>query len=96
MYTIFLLFSTDAIDSSTQMVLVNAIYFKGLWEVPFRLEATRSSEFHLSNGGTKVAQFMRLRHVIKTGVDLATKAKVVILPFEVSSKLQLNYSFKQS
>ncbi|CAB3233597.1 unnamed protein product [Arctia plantaginis] len=74
--------TSDALDSSTQMVLVNAIYFKGLWEVPFRVEATRLSEFHLSNGATKVTDFMRMRHSLKTGVDQTAKAKVVILPFE--------------
>ncbi|KAJ8709126.1 hypothetical protein PYW07_008952 [Mythimna separata] len=76
------LISPDAIDYTTQMVLVNAIYFKGLWEVPFRPEATKPKEFRLSNGQVKTAQFMRMRKLFKTGVDKTTNAKVIILPFE--------------
>lgn len=68
------------------MVLVNAIYFKGLWEVPFRSELTHPKEFQLSNGETKTAQFMRMRKLFKTGMDKTTSAKVVLLPFEVRGK----------
>lgn len=76
------LFSPDSLDPTTQMVLVNAIYFKGIWEVPFRVESTVSKDFHLRNGHVKPAQFMRMRRGLKAGVDPATNAKVVILPFE--------------
>ncbi|XP_075984584.1 antichymotrypsin-2-like [Anticarsia gemmatalis] len=76
------LVSPDALGSSTQAVLVNAVYFKGLWEIPFRVEATLPREFHLSNGQTKTIPFMRIRRLIRTGVDPATGAKVLVLPFE--------------
>ncbi|KAJ8711694.1 hypothetical protein PYW08_008648 [Mythimna loreyi] len=76
------LLAPDAIDYTTQMVLVNAIYFKGLWEVPFRPETTKPKDFHLSNGQVKTAQFMRMRKLFKTGVDKTTNAKVILLPFE--------------
>lgn len=66
------------------MVLVNAIYFKGLWEVPFRVESTVPREFQLSSGQIKTAQFMRTRRMFKTGMDPTTNAKVIVLPFEVS------------
>lgn len=76
------LIAPDAVDYTTQMVLVNAIYFKGLWEVPFRSELTHPKEFELSNGQRKTAQFMRIRKLFKTGMDKTTSAKVIVLPFE--------------
>lgn len=65
------------------MVLVNAVYFKGLWDVPFRVESTMPRDFLLSNGQTKTAQYMRIRKMFRTGMDPATNAKVIILPFEL-------------
>lgn len=76
------LIAPGALSSNTQMVLVNAIYFKGLWEVPFRVESTVPREFQLSSGQIKTAQFMRTRRMFKTGMDTTTNAKVIVLPFE--------------
>ncbi|CAH0596282.1 unnamed protein product [Chrysodeixis includens] len=76
------LISPDTLSSSTQMVLVNAVYFKGLWEIPFRPESTIGRNFHLSNGQIKTAQFMRMRKLFRSGRDPATNAKIVVLPFE--------------
>ena len=37
-----------AIDEMTKLVLVNAIYFKGNWEMKFPKEDTRDGQFKLS------------------------------------------------
>ena len=34
-----------------RLALVNAVYFKGLWESPFSHRATREENFHLAGGG---------------------------------------------
>ncbi len=39
------LISPSALDSSTRMVLANAIYFKGQWSKPFNKQATRNQPF---------------------------------------------------
>lgn len=67
-------------------MLVNAVYFKGLWDVPFRVELTHPKEFHLSNGQTKIVDTMRMRNVFKTGKDSNNNAEVIIMPFEVSEQ----------
>lgn len=36
------------IDEDTRMVLANAIYFKGLWDVPFEKTRTANQPFHIS------------------------------------------------
>jgi serpin B len=41
-----------SITTLTRLVLVNAIYFKGLWAVPFKVEDTRNAPFHVSPGRT--------------------------------------------
>lgn len=71
-----------AVNPSTQLVIANAVYFKGLWETKFKPEATKTLIFHLKNGEAKSAQFMRIRHSFKYGIDEETKSYVAILPFE--------------
>ncbi|XP_045513716.1 alaserpin-like isoform X2 [Pieris brassicae] len=38
----------DSLDATTSAVLVNAIYFKGLWKSPFSTYATYDQEFHIT------------------------------------------------
>ncbi|KAG8052465.1 hypothetical protein GUJ93_ZPchr0001g29394 [Zizania palustris] len=48
----------DAVDSSTVIVLANALYFKGTWSLPFHPSATFQAPFHLLDGTTVSAPFM--------------------------------------
>ena len=41
---------TDALNSDTKMVLVNALYFKGPWKETFEAKATFKRDFYLGNG----------------------------------------------
>lgn len=50
-----------SVNESTQLVLVNAIYFKGVWEEKFDRSLTTFGEFHLLNGTTVQAPFMTSR-----------------------------------
>ena len=47
------------IDAETQLVLVNAVYFKGKWVLQFLKTATRDEPFYLEGGGTVQAPLMR-------------------------------------
>ena len=42
------LFPKDSLDSSTVLVLVNAVYFKGQWNQKFREEHTAEEKFWLN------------------------------------------------
>ncbi len=42
------LLGPGVLNSSTRLVLTNAIYFKGVWQDPFDAQATQKDEFHLS------------------------------------------------
>ncbi len=56
-----------SLSAETRLVLANAIYFKGVWEQPFRRAATLREPFHLEGGGTVPADLMarqsRVRYV---------------------------------
>ncbi|XP_037450848.1 putative serpin-Z12 [Triticum dicoccoides] len=47
-----------SVDSSTVVVLANALYFKGTWAQPFDPSATFGAPFHLADGTTVLAPFM--------------------------------------
>ncbi|KAL4717063.1 hypothetical protein ACJJTC_016950 [Scirpophaga incertulas] len=72
----------DALTADTQLVLVNAVYFKGLWAIKFRPESTTTGDFYLSNGGKKAATFMRMRRQFKADIDQDIASQILVLPFE--------------
>lgn len=53
------------IDPATLLILINAVYFKGLWSEPFKAERTEDWIFSLANGTTKVCQFMHQDNVFR-------------------------------
>lgn len=46
------------INRFTQLLLANAVYFKGKWETPFDAKATKDHVFHLRGGPTKKIPMM--------------------------------------
>jgi len=52
------LIDPTSLSGMTKMVLVNALYFKGLWSSQFDAEDTREGDFTLANGDTVETDFM--------------------------------------
>lgn len=52
------LIAPGILDPMTRLVIVNAIYFKGLWEIPFETNATREADFHVTPEKAVKAQLM--------------------------------------
>lgn len=48
------------IDPLTMMYLANAVYFKGKWEEPFDVKATKERVFHLAQGHEKKLPMMEM------------------------------------
>jgi serine protease inhibitor len=49
----------DQVPDDAVMYLINAIYFRGLWKSPFDKSLTAEEDFHLADGKSKKASFMR-------------------------------------
>ncbi|KAI6688192.1 hypothetical protein NL676_025020 [Syzygium grande] len=47
-----------SVDSSTQLIFVNALYFKGAWNDKFNSSKTKDSDFFLLNGNSVQVPFM--------------------------------------
>jgi serpin B len=57
------------LDPNTRFMLVNAVYFKGLWVLPFRKAATRDEPFYLETGGMVQAPLMRQKERVRYSQD---------------------------
>ena len=68
----------------TQMVLVNAIYFKGLWETPFEKEFTRDMDFWLSNDQSIKVPMMSVDSYFPFNKLNDMNANVLVLDYKVS------------
>ena len=49
---------SGGLDAETRLVLVNAVYFKGMWVLQFPRTNTRDEPFHVEGGGTVRAPLM--------------------------------------
>ncbi|KAH6925816.1 hypothetical protein HPB50_010511 [Hyalomma asiaticum] len=47
-----------SVNALTTMILINAIYFKGLWAMQFNPDATRPADFHLDSKSKKEVDMM--------------------------------------
>lgn len=73
--------STSDINAATDLVLANAVYFKGKWMEPFDPYYTRRDSFHLLDGSISKAEFMERG---RSWLDVACMDgfKVVRLPYK--------------
>jgi serpin B len=67
-------------DGGTRLVLVNAVYFKGKWRVPFDKDRTRDETFFLENGGeVRVPLMHQSEHV---GYRQGPGYQAITLPYQ--------------
>ncbi|KAI4464503.1 serine protease inhibitor serpin [Holotrichia oblita] len=72
--------SESALNEETRLVLVNAIYFKGLWTHPFKIHQTQD-KFYVSNLQTVDCEMMRTTGEFIYAEDALLDAKILKMPY---------------
>ncbi|NXS42687.1 OVAL protein, partial [Balaeniceps rex] len=70
-----------SVDPQTEMVLVNAIYFKGMWEKAFKDEDTQEVPFRITEQESKPVQMMYQIGSFNVAVMASEKIKILELPY---------------
>ncbi|XP_066043036.1 serpin B6-like [Chamaea fasciata] len=75
------LLAEGILNSLTRLVLVNAIYFKGHWEKPFKKQSTRERPFHINKNETRPVQMMFKRDQFNMTYNGDLQTKILELPY---------------
>ena len=73
------LLTQGTITPDTRLVLTNAIYFKGKWDLPFKKEATKENDFTLADGTKAKVPFMYQQKGFRYAED--DQMQVLELPY---------------
>lgn len=79
------LLDDNFIDSSTKLLFLNAVYFKGSWAKPFDVEDTFKGDFFNfgNTNSTSKLDFMKQKDTFRTFTDATgAKAKAIEIPFK--------------
>ncbi|NXC49292.1 OVAL protein, partial [Penelope pileata] len=71
----------SSVDSQTAMVLVNAVYFKGMWQKAFKNEDTQEMPFRITENESKPVQMMHQIGSFKIATVASEKLKILELPY---------------
>ena len=75
------LFAKGTISPLTALVLVNAIYFKGLWKLPFEKKSTKTDTFFLSASNTRKTRMMNVEEQFNYAEVSNLNCKILELPY---------------
>ncbi|XP_065485690.1 ovalbumin-related protein X-like [Caloenas nicobarica] len=70
-----------SVDLNTVLVLVNAVYFKGIWKMAFKEDDTREFPFSVTKQETKPVQMMCQNSTFRVAAVAAEKIKILELPY---------------
>ena len=79
----------DSIDPSTRLILVNAVYFKGLWKSQFKKYSTEKSRFNLSKGDHIEVEMMFQNKEFRFAYDDKLKFKALEMDYQDSNTSML-------
>ena len=75
----------DKLDAETIMILLNAVYFKGIWEYKFKKTKTVKKPFYNSNSEEKLIQVEKMLQTEKLKYTEDDKVQIVELPYKQDS-----------
>lgn len=70
------------ISASTNLVLANAVYFKGKWDKPFEASKTEPFDFHKTATESVKVNMMRKKIDLRYTADEALKCSAVEIPYQ--------------
>ncbi|KAM4685781.1 ovalbumin-related protein X-like [Amazona ochrocephala] len=70
-----------SVDPDTLLIIVNAIYFKGIWKTAFKEEHTREFPFSMTKQESRPVQMMCQNSTFKVGAVPSEKIKILELPY---------------
>ncbi|KAH7567358.1 hypothetical protein ACOSP7_010797 [Xanthoceras sorbifolium] len=70
----------DSVDSTSRLILANALYFKGAWDEKFDASKTKDHDFHLLNGAPVQVPYMTSKK--KQTIGAFDGFKVLGLPYK--------------
>ncbi|XP_041660804.1 alpha-1-antitrypsin homolog [Cheilinus undulatus] len=77
------------LDPAMVMVLINYVYFKGLWENPFQSYDTHKAEFHVDKTTKVQVDMMTRRGNYEVYWDRANHATVISLPYKGDASMMI-------
>ncbi|KAE8597803.1 hypothetical protein XENTR_v10016604 [Xenopus tropicalis] len=79
------LFEKNSLDKRTALVLVNAIYFKGIWSNPFQEVHTKDAPFYVSKDVVKSVPMMYQSQKFNLGAIKELNAQILELPYQLGA-----------
>nr|QNV48481.1 serpin 6 [Rhipicephalus haemaphysaloides] len=76
------LLQPGSVDTLTTLILVNAIYFKGLWKSQFKTNCTRLTNFHLYSNSKTLVHMMYQKSDFNMAHNMALEATALEIPYE--------------
>ncbi|KAI3355079.1 hypothetical protein L3Q82_017961, partial [Scortum barcoo] len=76
------LLTPDAVDGSTKLALVNAIYFKGNWNKQFKEEMTVDAQFRVNKNDTKPVKLMCQKSTFSLTSIPGASCQILEMPYE--------------
>ncbi|KFQ23732.1 hypothetical protein N332_05432, partial [Mesitornis unicolor] len=70
-----------SVHPDTMLVLVNAVYFKGIWKAAFKEERTQEFPFSVTKQESRPVQMMCQNSTFKVATVAAEKMKILELPY---------------
>ncbi|KAM6168000.1 uncharacterized protein O8D03_008265 [Erethizon dorsatum] len=76
------IFPNGSLQSDTTLVLVNAVYFKGQWDMKFHEEDTVEEKFWLNKDRSKSVKMMKQTNYLKFAHLEDVQAKILEIPYK--------------
>lgn len=86
------MFNLAETKESTVLLLLNAIYFKGYWTIPFNKDLTKRGTFYLNSKTAVDVPLMTAYNYFKLSTLESLNARLISLPYQVKYDFQHFYS----